>query len=88
MIPPEREYQWTLQNFLDHPQSASIAFNALLNLNKFIENEQKDPFLMTDIEKRKDYTDWDKFAYNEYIIKMNAEEEDDPDEEEPVIDDD
>ena len=43
---------------------------------------------MTDIEKRKDYTDWDKFAYNEYIIKMNAEEEDDPDEEEPVIDDD
>ena len=89
MIPPEKEYQWTLQNFLDHPQSASIAFNALLNLNKFIENEQKDPFLMTDIEKRKDYTDWDKFAYNEYIIKMNAEnEEDDPDEEEPVIDDD
>ena len=74
---------------MDHPQSASIAFNALLNLNKFIENEQKDPFLMTDIEKRKDYTDWDKFAYNEYIIKMNAEnEEDDPDEEEPVIDDD
>ena len=88
MIPPEKEYQWTLQNFLDHPQSASIAFNALLNLNKFIENEQKDPFLMTDIEKRKDYTDWDKFAYNEYIIKMNAEEEDDPDEEEPVIEDD
>ena len=89
MIPPEKEYQWTLQNFLDHPQSASIAFNALLNLNKFIENEQKDPFLMTDIEKSKDYTDWDKFAYNEYIIKMNAEnEEDDPDEEEPVIDED
>ena len=89
MIPSEKEYQWTLQNFLDHPQSASIAFNALLNLNKFIENEQKDPFLMTDIVKRKDYNDWDKFAYNEYIIKMNAEnEEDDPDEEEPVIDDD
>ena len=44
---------------------------------------------MTDIEKRKDYTDWDKFAYNEYIIKMNAEnEEDDPYEEEPVIDED
>ncbi len=89
MIPPEKEYQWTLQNFLDHPQSSSIAFNALLNLNKFIENEQKDPFLMTEIEKRTDYTDWDKFAYREYLIKMNEENgDDDPDEEEPVIDDD
>jgi serine/threonine-protein phosphatase 2A regulatory subunit B'' len=89
MIPPEKEYQWTLQNFLDHPQSASIAFNALLNLNKFIENEQKDPFLMTEIEKRQDFTDWDKFAYKEYLIKMNEENgDDDPDEEEPVIDDD
>ncbi len=89
MIPPEKEYQWTLQNFLDHPQSASIAFNALLNLNKFIENEQKDPFLMTEIEKRPDFTDWDKFAYREYLIKMNEENgDDDPDEEEPVIDDD
>jgi serine/threonine-protein phosphatase 2A regulatory subunit B'' len=89
MIPPEKEYQWTLQNFLDHPQSASIAFNALLNYNKFIENEQKDPFLMTEIEKRTDFTDWDKFAYREYLIKMNEENgDDDPDEEEPVIDDD
>ena len=86
MIPPEKEYQWTLQNFLDHPQSASIAFNALLNLNKFIENEQKDPFLMTEIEKRTDFTDWDKFAYREYLVKMNEENGENEDEEEPLID--
>ena len=91
LIPPEKEYQWTLQNFLEHPQSASIAFNALLNLYKFIKNERKDPFSLNDIERRKDYTDWDKFAYNEYIeLKKYSEDEEDEieDEEESDIEDD
>ena len=85
MIPPDKEYQWTIQNFYDHPKSASILFNALFNLNKFIINEQKDPFSLTEVDKIPDYTDWDKFAYNEYMKKM-SEENDDNEEEEPVID--
>ena len=83
-IPPKKEFQWTLQDFLEHPRSASFVFNALLNLNKFIENEQKDPFSMDEIQRRKDFTDWDKFAYNEYQI---LQEENAPDDEEPIIDD-
>lgn len=74
MIPPDKEYQWTLKNFLDHPESTSIAFNALFNLKKFVDNEQKDPFSRTEIDKMPDYTDWDKFAFNEYCKKMNEEE--------------
>ena len=85
MIPPEKEYQWTLQDFLTHPRSASFIFNALLNLNKFIENELKDPISMDEIQRRKDYTDWDKFAYNEYLL---LQEENAPEDEEPIIDDD
>ena len=83
-IPPKKDFQWTLQDFLDHPRIASFVFNALLNLNKFIENELKDPFSLDEIQRRKDYTDWDKFAYNEYQI---LQEENAPDDEEPIIDD-
>ena len=84
MIPPEKEYQWTLQNFLAHPQRASFIFNALLNLNKFIDNELKDPVSMDEIQRRKDFTDWDKFACNEY---QRLQEENAPEDGEPIIDD-
>lgn len=73
MIPPEKEYQWTLKNFLDHPESASIAFNSLFNLKKFIDNEEKDVFSKTEIDKNPEYTDWDKFAYYEYLRRMEEE---------------
>jgi len=70
MIPSETKNQWTLQDFLDHPKNSSIVFNILLNINKFIENEEKEDFLITEIDKRVDYTDWDKFAYKKYLIYM------------------
>jgi serine/threonine-protein phosphatase 2A regulatory subunit B'' len=85
MIPPSKEYQWTLQNFLDHPKSASIAFNCLFNYNKFVANELKDPFNQEDVDRLPDYSDWDKFAYKEYIKKM-SEENDEGEEEEPMLD--
>ena len=91
MIPPEKEYQWTLQNFLGNPQYTSVVFNALLNYNKLIENELKDPFSLKDYERRKDFTDWDKFAYKEYdLLKKNydGDGEDDEEEDEQVFDDD
>lgn len=82
MIPPDKKYQWTLQNFLAHPKESSVVFNILLNLNKFIINEQKDPFSLTEIEKRTDYSDWDKFAFVVYAEKAKPE-----DDEEDEIDD-
>jgi serine/threonine-protein phosphatase 2A regulatory subunit B'' len=80
MIPPDKEYQWTLQNFLDHPKSASIAFNALFNLKKFQEYETFDPYNVTEIDKNPEYTDWEKFAYYEYKIKSSQDEEGNEDE--------
>ena len=81
MIPPEKEYQWTLQNFLKHPQYTSIAFNILFNFTKFIAFEKKDPVASDEIQRRRDYTDWDKFAYNEYDEINEENEEGELDEE-------
>jgi serine/threonine-protein phosphatase 2A regulatory subunit B'' len=77
MIPPEKEYQWTLQNFLLNPEKTSNFFNALLNINKYIINERKEPFSLDDIDKKKDYSDWDKFAAREYYHMTHPEFEED-----------
>ncbi len=47
----------------------------MLNLNKFIANEQKDPFSRTEIDKNPEFTDWDKFAFYEYQ-RLTAEDSD------------
>ena len=74
MIPPKKEYQWTLEDFLSKPECTSIIFNALFNLRKFIDNEQKDPFSKNEIDKDPEYSDWDRYAYYEYANKMRDEE--------------
>lgn len=55
MIKPKIEYQFTLEDFLKNRQSASVFFNSLLNLNKFLSFEQRDPFSKTEIDKNPDY---------------------------------
>jgi serine/threonine-protein phosphatase 2A regulatory subunit B'' len=75
MIKPQSENQWTLNNFMTNKQYASVFFNNLLNLNKFLAYEQKDPFSRTEIDKNPELTDWDKFACHEYQRKL-AEEND------------
>jgi hypothetical protein len=52
---PETEFQFTLKNFLDNKHYASIFFNSLLNLNKFLSYEQRDPNSRTEIDKNPDY---------------------------------
>ncbi len=52
-----------------------MLFNNLLNLNKFIANEQRDPFARTEIDKNPEFSDWDKFAYYEYQ-RLTAEDSD------------
>jgi serine/threonine-protein phosphatase 2A regulatory subunit B'' len=66
-IKPEIEHQFTLKNFLDNKSYTSIFLNNILNLSKFLNHEQKDPFSMrNEIERNSEYTDWDKFAFYEY----------------------
>jgi serine/threonine-protein phosphatase 2A regulatory subunit B'' len=54
---------------------AGVFFDALFNLNKFIQFEQRDPF--GDRQKREDPfdNDWDRFAYRDYQQLALDEEE-------------
>jgi serine/threonine-protein phosphatase 2A regulatory subunit B'' len=78
-IKPDQEHQYTLKNFLSNRLYSSVFFNNILNLNKFIAHEQKDPFSRSEIDKNPEYTDWDKFAFYEYQ-RLTAEDTEDPQE--------
>jgi hypothetical protein len=73
MIKPERENQWTLECFLKNKSYASVFFNNLLNLNKFLTYEHRESINKTDIDKNAEYSDWDKFAFYEYQ-RLTAED--------------
>ncbi len=78
-IKPDQDHQFSLQNFLSNKVYASVFFNNILNLNKFLSNEQRDPFSRSDIDKNPEYSDWDKFAFYEYqrLTAEDSEEQDD-----------
>lgn len=56
---------------------AGVFFDALFNLNKFIQFEQRDPF--GDRQKREDPfdNDWERFAFRDYQQLAMDEEEND-----------
>ncbi len=51
MFKPENEYQFTLKCLLSNKTGASIFFNTLLNLNKFLTFERRDPYKKEDEDK-------------------------------------
>jgi len=51
MFKPEKEYQFTLKCLLANKNIAGIFFNTLLNLNKFLAFERRDPFKKDDEDK-------------------------------------
>ena len=75
MLHPEVEFQFTMKHFLQQKSISGVFFNALLNLNKFIAYEQRDPFsIKKEINENPDYTEWDRFALMEYV-RLAMEEE-------------
>lgn len=44
MLKPETEDQFVLKDFMKHKQISGTFFNCLLNLNKFMNYENRDPF--------------------------------------------
>ena len=75
MLCPKMENQFTLQDFKAKRQISGVFFNALLNLNKFIAYEQRDPFsTKREISENPDFSDWDRFALTEYV-RLAMEEE-------------
>jgi len=67
MIKPENELTFTKADFKKQKDLASVFFNSLVNLNKFIAFEQRDPFqFKNEINETPGYSEWDRFARVEY----------------------
>lgn len=81
MIKPKNEDFVVVEDFLQEecvPVSGAL-FDALFNINKYVQFEQRDPF--QERQKREDEfeTDWDRFAcmdYNRLAMEEEAREED------------
>mmetsp|Transcript_1783 Transcript_1783/g.1998 ORF Transcript_1783/g.1998 Transcript_1783/m.1998 type:complete len:670 (-) Transcript_1783:236-2245(-) len=81
MIKPKSDDHVIVEDFLQEecvPVSGAL-FDALFNLNKYVQFEQRDPF--QERQKREDEfeTDWDRFAcmdYNRLAMEEEAREED------------
>jgi len=72
---PEKEGNFTLADIKRKREFASVFFNSLLNLNKFIDFEQRDVFAVKhEIAENPGFSDWDRFATNEYM-RLAYEEE-------------
>jgi serine/threonine-protein phosphatase 2A regulatory subunit B'' len=75
MMKTKVENQFSLPDFFQKQQISGVFFNALLNLNKFIAYEQRDPFsLKKELSENPDFTEWDRFALTEYV-RLAMEEE-------------
>ncbi len=75
MVAPASANQFVLSDLKGKKAASAIFFNSLLNLNKFIAYEQRDPFtLKHDLSENPDFSDWDRFALSEYI-RLAMEEE-------------
>lgn len=81
MIKPKNEEYIVVEDFLQEECAAvsGALFDALFNLNKYLQFEQRDPF--QERQKREDEfeTDWDRFAcmdYNRLAMEEEAREED------------
>jgi serine/threonine-protein phosphatase 2A regulatory subunit B'' len=75
MLCPKVENLFTLQDFFNKKAISGVFFNAILNLNKFIAYEQRDPFsVKKEMTENPDFSDWDRFALSEYV-RLAMEEE-------------
>jgi len=75
MVFPATPNQFTVSDLKGKKAASAIFFNSLLNLNKFIAYEQRDPFtLKHELSENPDFTDWDRFALSEYIRRAMEEE--------------
>lgn len=88
MILPRSEGQYRLSDLKRNPKGASVLFNCLISLNKFLEFELRDPFADKQEQlEMPDLSDWQKFCKMEYD-RIAGDGEDEEDEELGVNDDD
>ncbi|XP_064242195.1 serine/threonine-protein phosphatase 2A regulatory subunit B'' subunit alpha [Passer domesticus] len=74
LVKPEREGRVTLRD-LKKCRMAHVFFNTFFNLEKYLDNEQRDPFAVqkdTDSDSPEP-SDWDRYAAEEYEILVAEE---------------
>lgn len=76
LLHPAMEGEFYHRDFIkeDKIRVSGVFFNVLFNLSKFIEFEQRDPFLLRQQLSEPELTDWDRFARSEYA-RLAMEEE-------------
>ena len=75
MLNPKVQNQLTIEDFHAKKTISGIFFNALVNLKKFLNYEKRDPFTVKkEINDNPDFSEWDRFALNEYV-RLALEEE-------------
>ncbi|XP_052216086.1 serine/threonine-protein phosphatase 2A regulatory subunit B'' subunit beta-like isoform X2 [Dreissena polymorpha] len=74
LVQPEENYAISLRD-LKRCKLTNIFFDTFMNLDKFLENEQRDPFAnMRDLNSDvPEPTDWEKYAAEEYEILVAEE---------------
>ncbi|OWZ03345.1 hypothetical protein PHMEG_00024941 [Phytophthora megakarya] len=81
LLHPETEGEFYHKDFIrpDKIRVSGVFFNVLFNLSKFIEFEQRDPFLLRQQLAEPELTDWDRYARAEYARLAMEEESRDED---------
>ncbi|KAG7377855.1 Serine/threonine-protein phosphatase 2A regulatory subunit B'' subunit alpha [Phytophthora pseudosyringae] len=81
LLHPEEEGEFYHKDFTrpDKIRVSGVFFNVLFNLSKFIEFEQRDPFLLRQQLAEPELTDWDRYARAEYARLAMEEESRDED---------
>lgn len=75
LLKPQDDIKFVLQDFKNKKESSGCFFNFFTNLNKLVAYEQRDPFFArNEIVEHPDFTEWDRFAQNEYQ-RLAMEEE-------------
>ncbi|NWU31795.1 P2R3A phosphatase, partial [Dyaphorophyia castanea] len=74
LVKPEREGRVTLRD-LKRCRMAHVFFNTFFNLEKYLDNEQRDPFaVQKDVDSDgPEPSDWDRYAAEEYEILVAEE---------------
>ncbi|RLN74573.1 hypothetical protein BBJ28_00015171 [Nothophytophthora sp. Chile5] len=81
LLHPAKEGEFYHKDFTrpDKIRVSGVLFNVLFNLSKFIEFEQRDPFLLRQQLAEPELTDWDRYARAEYARLAMEEESRDED---------
>ncbi|NWT02978.1 P2R3A phosphatase, partial [Mionectes macconnelli] len=79
LVKPEREGKVTLRD-LKRCRMAHVFFNTFFNLEKYLDNEQRDPFaVQKDVDSDgPEPSDWDRYAAEEYEILVAEESGNEP----------